>query len=513
MKYLLPVFLLLSTTCFGLTLSKQAREEAALFNDFLKIVYDQRAGKETAFEDLQQLLAKSPDSAYLKRLLVAQAVAKKDPSLAKPYLDFIEVENPSAEDYSVYASYQAATNDFNGAIVSYQKALDLEPENDQLLVQYVTVLATQNPDKAAEELEDLAVKYPSAASDLYVEIGRLYFYSQQFDKALLYFNKALTKDPRNPNAYLGRGGVYEKKSQYLLMLHEFEELEKMGFGNASTYTRMASVYLLFKDLPKAEQYFLKAKQADNNDPAAAYFLAVLAENRGNYSQALGFLRDSADFATSPNKQLQASFYLAKLGQNEESLKTLENAYKISNGNVEVGYFYALALNDKGRYKPAAHVLEEVLQTNPNYEDARLQYAYALEGLKKYKEMEDQIQQILTKNPTNTVALNLLAYSLAERNIRLDEALQYSARALTVNPDDFSFVDTYAWILFKQGKLTEAARLFESFPYPVVQSNAEIAYHLGCVYQAQGRAEDARKFFELSADNDYKPAQKALKNLR
>lgn len=513
MRYTLFLLLLVCHTCFALPLSNEAKKEADLFNGFLEVVYNQRSGQKNAFAGLQKLLEKAPDSVYLKRLLVAQAVAGKDPQAAAPYIDFIQTENPSVEDYSVYASYQAATDDFEGAISSYEKALALEPDNDALLVQYVTVLAMLNPDKAAEKLEELAGKYPSQASDLYTEIGRLYFYRQQVDKAFTYFNKALELDPQNPNARLGRGGVYEKKSQYLLMLHEFEELENMGFGSPSTYSRMASVYLLFQDLPKAEEYFLKTKKLNNADPSAAYFLAVLAEHRGDFSSALRFLRDSEDYAASPNKQLQASFYLAKLNQTEESLNTLQEAYQVSNGNVEVGYFYALALNDNHRYKQAARVLKDILQTNPDYQDARLQYAYALEGLKKYREMELQIQHLLAQNPQHAPALNLLAYSLAERNTRIFEAAAYSTRALAVSPEDISFIDTYAWILFKQGNLSEAARLFDSFPKQTFQTVPEIAYHAACVYAAQGRREEALSLLRLAADGGWKPAQKMLKNLR
>ena len=179
--------------------------------------------------------------------------------------------------------------------------------------------------------------------------------------------------------------------------------------------------------------------------------------------------------------------------------------------MEIAYFYALGLNEAKSYKKAARVLEKILQTNPAYEEARLQYAFVLESLKKYRAMEAQIAQILKKNPQNAAALNLQAYSLAERGKRLDEAQEYVARALALAPQQYAFIDTQAWIYFKQGNVEKALNLLENIPEPVVEQNAEIAYHLGAVYAAQNRPEMAQKYLNW-AKNELKPALKLYKKV-
>ncbi|MDO5764240.1 MAG: tetratricopeptide repeat protein [Elusimicrobiales bacterium] len=188
------------------------------------------------------------------------------------------------------------------------------------------------------------------------------------------------------------------------------------------------------------------------------------------------------------------------------MKTLEEAYQKFGGNVEIGFFYALALNDAGEYKKAARVLKGVLQTNPNYTEARLQYAFTLESLKKYKEMERALQTVLEEQPENAAALNLYAYSLAVRGERLDLAQEYIARALAVNPEDNSFIDTQAWIYFKQGKIAEAADLLDSLPDELAERDADAAYHKGAVAFERGEWEAARKYLELSRRKNKEAAQ-------
>ncbi len=510
-KFLALALCLAVSPAWALSLNDQSKAEARLFTQFLKAVYAQRADSPKAFAELEKALQLSPDSKYLKRMLVSQALADGTPEKAEPYIGFIDQGENDAEDWLVYGAYQLKKNNLSEAEKAYDQAFKLEPDNARVLYQYVMVLSLFNVDKAVEKLLALAQEDPDLAPAIYTQIGSMYFEARRMDDALTYYNKAVQLAPDDPNPRLGRGEVYEKTAQYFLMLHEFEELEKMGYANAGTLSRMASVYLLSNDLPKAEEYFLKAKADDNGDVPSAYFLAKLAEHRGDFSRAIAYLRESSDFNRSADKWLQVSFYLQKLNQPEESLHTLRQAYQKFDGNVEIAFFYALALNDRGEYKKAAKVFKNLLATNPSYEEARLQYAFTLDSLKKYKDLDEQLNTLLEQNPKNAAALNLYAYSLAERNTRLDDAQEYIARALALSPDDNSFIDTQAWVYFKQGKYQQAADILSAVAPEYVQANPEIAYHLGAVLYALGRYDEARPYLQ-AASSSFKEAQKLYKKL-
>lgn len=497
MKYFLAVVCCFAfAPLYSLALNGESKREAKLFNSFLSSVYALREEDPKTFSKLQKTLALEPESKYLKRLLVAVAVTEDRPELADPYADFIESGDNGAEDWNVYGAYLWKKGDFPAARDAYQKAFE-QSDDLQIMLQYVTLLAATDPAQAAATLKELSVSQPELASAVYTEMASLLVQRGDLDQALAYYDKAVELAPAEPAPRLGRAEVYEKATQYFFMLRELEDLEKMGFANAATYSRMGSVFLLVKDYPKAEEYFLKAKEDDNADVPSAYFLALLAEQKGDYAAAIAYLQDAQDYPSSAAKWLQVSFYQQKLNQPQAGLKTLASAYKKFSGNVEIGFFYALALHDAGEYKKAARVLEGVLKTNPTYAEARLQYAYTLESLKKYKEMEQALQAVLEQEPKNAAALNLYAYSLAQRGERLDRAQEYIARALAVNPEDFSFIDTQAWVYFKQGKIAEAADLLSSIPEELALQDTDVAYHKGAAAYAQGSFEDARKYLDLA----------------
>ena len=320
---------------------------------------------------------------------------------------------------------------------------------------------------------------------------------QNLQKALHYYEKALKANPEEINARLGKAEIYEKSSQFFLMLHELEELEKIGFGNASTYSRMASVYLLGKDFQKAEQYFLKAKALQPDDAPSCYFLALIAEQRGDFQGAISYLTQAADFSKDPAKWLQVSFYQQKLNQLEDSVKTLGQAHQNFPDNVEISFFYGLALSQTKQYKQAARVFKQLTEQRPEYTEAWLQYAYALESLKKYEAMEQAIRRVLELDNNHAPALNLWAYSLAQRGIRLDEAQEYIARALARSPQDYAFIDTQAWIYFKQGKIEAAENLLRAIPAELIQLNPELSYHLGAVLTAQEKITEALPYLQAA----------------
>lgn len=511
-KILIWALCAVCSPAFALPLTAESRREARQINAFLKAVYAQRTNDNASFALLQQALKLSPDSAYIKRLLVAQALAEGKPELAQPYADFVPADSTDPEDWTVYGAYQWKLGQVEAAEKAYEKALALAPENSQVLYQYASLLSSLGSMQAAAKLLELAEKYPALAADIYTAAGNIYGRSKQYQQALAYYDKALAVSPKDPAAMLGRAEVYEKTSQYFLMLHELEELEKIGYGSAATYSRMGSVFLLVKDLPKAETYFLKAKADDNGDIPTSYFLALLAEQKGDYARAAGYVRDAADYNENASKWVQVSFYLQRLNQPQESLKTLAQAYQKFPGNVEVAYFYGVALNDNAQYKKAARVLAQVLDTNSSYTEARMQYAYALDGLKKYKALEEQLEMLIGENPQNAAALNLYAYSLAERGVRLNEASGYAARALAISPQDASFIDTMAWIYFKQNKPEQAYDLFTSLDTETFSANAEIAYHYGAVLAALGQQTEAKKYLEL-ARREIKAAEKLYKKIK
>jgi Flp pilus assembly protein TadD len=108
--------------------------------------------------------------------------------------------------------------------------------------------------------------------------------------------------------------------------------------------------------------------------------------------------------------------------------------------------------------------------------------------KKYDASEAEFRKVLALNPDNAGALNYLGYSLADRNVRLDEAFQMVKKAVDLEPDNPAYMDSLGWVYYRQGKLNDAeqflVRALEGTKDPTVHD------HLGDIYFKEGKTRDA-----------------------
>lgn len=513
MKKYLALFLicgLISLPAAAIKLNNDSKKEAALLMDFINAVYQQDANTPQAFDAYLKMLQQAPDSPYLKRQAVAAALAENRIKEAAPYADFITPES-DAEDYTVHAAYLWKTGNIPEAEKEYEKALSLAPDDSRIFYQYILLLSYAHPDKAVTRLEEYAVLYPQLAPYAYMEIGNLYMARANFTEAQNYYDKAVQTDPELAAARIARASVYERQGQYLPMRQELLTAEELGAASAPLYRRIASSFWLEQNNTKAEEYFLKAKKLDNTDLISALALTELARKRGDLDQAIAFLRDAPDFDTNVDRWTQTAALLHKQGNLTETARLLGQAYKKFDNNMEVGFLYALVLRQTNQHKKALKVLNNMLAIQPDYDDARLTRATTYECLGRYALMEKDTEFLLAKNPKNPYAINLKAYGLAQRGIRLQEAEKLAVYGLTLRPGSEAALDTLAWIYFKQGRLEEAGKLLLSLPPDLWQQEPELAYHYGAVLFAQGRYDEARPFLD-AARHTLKEAQRLYKKL-
>ena len=112
-----------------------------------------------------------------------------------------------------------------------------------------------------------------------------------------------------------------------------------------------------------------------------------------------------------------------------------------------------------------------------------------ERLGQWDQAEADFRAALALNPDQPQVLNYLGYSLVEKKVKLDEALDMIERAVAARPDSGYIVDSLGWVLYRLGRYDEAVghmeRAVELMPIdPVVND------HLGDVYWAVGRYREA-----------------------
>ena len=100
--------------------------------------------------------------------------------------------------------------------------------------------------------------------------------------------------------------------------------------------------------------------------------------------------------------------------------------------------------------------------------------------------EECYQQALSLDPENPVLLNQLAYCLIDKDLDVNRGLELAEKALKSDPDNYLFLNTKGWGLFKQGNYQEAFELIEKSDRLKLLWNYDIESHLETIKKAMNR---------------------------
>jgi tetratricopeptide (TPR) repeat protein len=122
------------------------------------------------------------------------------------------------------------------------------------------------------------------------------------------------------------------------------------------------------------------------------------------------------------------------------------------------------------------------------------------------------EKALACNPDNALVLNNYAYFLTISGRQLDRALGMAQRAVKLQPGTASYLDTWAWTLFKTGDVAEARRVMQqALPLDGEQS-AELMIHYGDILWAQGESFMATVYWKKARDAGWEPADEIEERL-
>ncbi|HDP68886.1 MAG TPA: tetratricopeptide repeat protein, partial [Candidatus Marinimicrobia bacterium] len=171
---------------------------------------------------------------------------------------------------------------------------------------------------------------------------------------------------------------------------------------------------------------------------------------------------------------------------------------------------ANVLSNRGKNDEAARYLQQVLAIEPDNLQAKLLLANTWEALKQYQLSDSLYSNIITQNPEEAIVLNNYAYSLALRGERLDEAMQMVEKALTIEPENASYLDTKGWLLYLNGKYRDAKTYIEK-ALSLNPDNVEVLEHMGDVMMKLNQPEEAQKYYRqaLEIDSENESLQKKL----
>lgn len=225
---------------------------------------------------------------------------------------------------------------------------------------------------------------------------------------------------------------------------------------------------------------------------ASYYLAQIEEQAGNQELAIGLYRTVSGSELKVDAMMRMAQIYGRSGRLPEGREVLQQA-RIANPERAADLYIAETqiVQKHGQAADALALYDVSITAFPDNHDLRYNRALFLVETGDFEAMERELLSIIDEDPDHVDSLNALGYTMADRNVRLDEAYVYIARALKLRPDNAAILDSMGWVLFRQGELAQAAD-YLSRALSLSEQDDEIAAHLGEVLWAKGLRADARE---------------------
>lgn len=325
----------------------------------------------------------------------------------------------------------------------------------------------------------------------------------------------IARNPKAREVRMAYARMLVEQKQYNKAQAEFEALLKDQPQDLTSLYALGILSVQTKNLTAAEKYLttylnlLATKPDEERDPnQALLLLAQIAEERKDSDAALKWLSQIEPGEAYLNAQIKRAQVVAKRGDLIAAQRMLHEINATGEREqAQIIIAESQILRDANRLPEALKTLGAGIKRFPNNTDLLYDYAMVAEKQSQWELMENALRKIISLAPNNQHAYNALGYSLAERNIRLEEAYTLIEKALKLAPDDPFIMDSMGWVQFRLGRLKEAESLLRQ-AY-ALRPDVEIAAHLGEVLWVKGQKEAAQKLWRDAQTKD--PQNDTLKS--
>jgi tetratricopeptide (TPR) repeat protein len=190
--------------------------------------------------------------------------------------------------------------------------------------------------------------------------------------------------------------------------------------------------------------------------------------------------------------------LADSGKTRESADLLAKILQANPSNVDIYVNLSQVYLQSRKYAEAEKVLRRAADRKIDGERVKFQLATVYERQKDYDRAETLFKELLKENPKNATVLNYVGYMLADRGVRLDEAVRYVEQALEIEPSNGAYLDSLGWAYFKLNELEKAEKYLLK-AVELVKNDPVMFDHLGDLYYRMGQLERARDSWSKSVE--------------
>lgn len=464
--------------------------------------------EQAALAAAQRWIELAPDNLAAHQALAALYLYKGDEDHALEQAERILALAAKEPDhgFAMITSWLSREPNQGAALALMGRLLEQHPESSEALLAYAQLAVRANQPAEALAKVEQALKLKPDWTDAHILHAQIRIRQGELEPALQEIAQAVGVQPTDVKLRLTYARMLVEARRLDAARAQFEALAQLAPDNPDVLYALGLLALDAKRFDDAGRYLTRLVDVGQHVDEARYYLGRIAEDQERPADARRWYAQVAQGEYYLEAQVRIASALAKEGNLQGARDHLQGL-RMQEPDSAARIYLAEGeiLNETGKAEEAMTLYNEAILLMP--ESNELLYARALlaERLNQLALAEQDLRKVVERDPENAHALNALGYTLADRTDRHAEALGYIQRALQLLPDDPAVIDSMGWVHYRMGNHDEAIKyLRRAFE---LNSDAEIAAHLGEVLWVTGRHDEARAIWAQGLKDD--PQNKVL----
>lgn len=414
---------------------------------------------------------------------------------------------------------------------NYEKALSIYDRiedkfgiNEQVIAQKQKLYLKQsNLDMAIAEGQKLIEANPGEARYV-IMLAEILISNNQSERALPYLEDLVNNYPDNARAlllladYYSKEGNSEKAYEYLNTAFSMKDLDIQPKIQvlASYIQKLPNQDIEKLSIDLAE----KIIQAHPDDSRSYEINGDLNMRLGADDKALLSYKRALELGASNFNTWQNVLQMeVKLEKYKDAINDGEQALELFPNQAGICYFLGIAYLVSKDYEPAAEIFERGKKLSSSNAELKSFFSAQLgdcyNNLEQHKKSDESYDDALAYDPNNDHVLNNYSYFLSLRKERLDLAKKMSSKLVSRNPDNSTYLDTHAWVLYVREEYKDAKVYIEKavgqsdVSGTIIEHYGDILFKLGEIDSAVTQWQRAKGMDESSELIDKKIADRKL----
>ena len=387
--------------------------------------------------------------------------------------------------------------------------------SDELTFARAQLLEEMGRHKQAQKVYDNLIKENPNDESFRLKLGNFFVNQKKYPEAKRVFDTVMGDDPESPEGQLSMLGYYRAVGDSVSENNERMKLllnKRTSVGTRQAILRM-ELAIALTDSSKLAPVGQLIDTLLARDPANTQFLLakgqLLATDSTKIGQAKEYFSKVVELEPGNQQALQyliaATFPGATLSEAQRD-STWQEIMRLARQGAQYNptekWFYDVWAQGGYELKQPQTTVNAcraaINHRTKSWDDSEVSDLYGMMGdalhqLGKEQEAFAAFDSSLVWNENNYMVLNNYAYFLCLKGADLDRAAKMSLKAVNGDPNSANSIDTYAWVLFRQGRYDEARQFIDlalQVDTDTTGDNSTLLDHAGDIYFKCGLTDEA-----------------------